>query len=160
MIQFMPANHSNTNRVIFIRIKRVLKLFSLRCYVALLRTWRRHCFHGINLKNWIFHSVSLLKYKRQMTGNKLCKPKHNLLPVIWRLYFNKLTKLNIPILIITDDFNKYIILTRHGALVLATADRFEWRHQRLPGNVSLTLKKNDRLLEGSRPRNIQSNCYF
>ena len=23
-------------------------MFSLRCYVALLRTWRRRCFHGIN----------------------------------------------------------------------------------------------------------------
>ena len=25
-----------------------------------------------NYKNWIFKFVSLLKYKRQMTGNKLC----------------------------------------------------------------------------------------
>ena len=25
-------------------------------------------------KNWMFNFVSLLKYKRQMTGNKLCKP--------------------------------------------------------------------------------------
>ena len=28
--------------------KRVFKMFSLRCYVALLRMWRRRCFHGIN----------------------------------------------------------------------------------------------------------------
>ena len=28
------------------------------------------------LKNWMFNFVSLLKYKRQMTGNKLCKPAH------------------------------------------------------------------------------------
>ena len=53
-------------------------------------------------KNWMFNFVSLWKYKRQMTGNKLCKPAplrwaglHNLLPVIWRLYFHKLKKLNI-----------------------------------------------------------------
>ena len=26
------------------------------------------------LKNWMFNFVSLLKYKRQMAGNKLCKP--------------------------------------------------------------------------------------
>ena len=26
------------------------------------------------LKNWMFNFVSLLKYKRQMTGNRLCKP--------------------------------------------------------------------------------------
>ena len=26
------------------------------------------------IKNWMFNFVSLLKYKRQMTGNKLCKP--------------------------------------------------------------------------------------
>ena len=40
MIQFMPANHSNTNRVITILIhsdKTLFKTFSLRCYVALLR---------------------------------------------------------------------------------------------------------------------------
>ena len=40
----------------------------------------------------MFNFVRLLKYKRQMTGNKLC------LPVIWRSYFNKLTKLNIQFL--------------------------------------------------------------
>ena len=57
-----------------------------------------------NYKNWMFNFVSLLKYKRQMTGNKLCvnllryAGLHNLLPVIWRLYFNKLTKLNIQFL--------------------------------------------------------------
>ena len=52
MIQFMPAKHSNTNRgitsLIFILIKSIFKTFSLCCNVALLRTWRRHCFHGIN----------------------------------------------------------------------------------------------------------------
>ena len=48
MIQFMPANHSITNGVITILIKRFFKTFSLRCYVALLRMWRRRCFHGIN----------------------------------------------------------------------------------------------------------------
>ena len=26
------------------------------------------------IKNWMFNFVTLLKYKRQMTGNKLCKP--------------------------------------------------------------------------------------
>ena len=47
----MPANHSNTNCVITILIhsdKRIFKTFLLCCYVALLRTWRRPCFHGIN----------------------------------------------------------------------------------------------------------------
>ena len=50
MIQFMPANHSNTNRVITILIhsdKTLFKTFSLRCYVMLLRMWRRRCFHGM-----------------------------------------------------------------------------------------------------------------
>ena len=54
----------------------------------------------------MFNFVSLLKYKRHMTGNQImCKPAllrcaglHNLLPVIWRLYLNKLTKLNIQFL--------------------------------------------------------------
>ena len=27
-----------------------------------------------SIKNWMFNFVSLLKYKRQMTDNKLCKP--------------------------------------------------------------------------------------
>ena len=48
----------------------------------------------------MFDFVSLLKYKRHMTSNQImCKPAplrcaglHNLLPVIRRLYFNKLTK--------------------------------------------------------------------
>ena len=47
----MPANHSNTNRVITILIhsdKTHFKTFSLCCYVALLRTLRRRCVHGIN----------------------------------------------------------------------------------------------------------------
>ena len=51
MIQFMPANYSNTNCVIIILIhsdKPIFKTFSLCCYVALLRMCRRHCFHGIN----------------------------------------------------------------------------------------------------------------
>ena len=30
-------------------------------------------FHAL-FTNWMFNFVSLLKYKRQMTGNKLCKP--------------------------------------------------------------------------------------
>ena len=34
---------------LFILIKRVFKTISLRCYVALLRTWRRRCFHGTNV---------------------------------------------------------------------------------------------------------------
>ena len=33
---------------LFILINALSKRFSLRCYVALLRTWRRRCFHGIN----------------------------------------------------------------------------------------------------------------
>ena len=46
-----------------------------------------------------------MKYKRQMTGNKLrCAGLHNLLPVIWRLYFNKLTKKNIQFLIKHADW--------------------------------------------------------
>ena len=48
------------------------------------------------LKNWMFNFVSLLKYKRQMTGNKLCKPVQR------------------------SEVIKKIILTRY----LAAADRF------------------------------------
>ena len=49
----MPGNHSNTNRIITILIhliKRIFKTFSLcyYMYIALLRTWRCRCFHGIN----------------------------------------------------------------------------------------------------------------
>ena len=29
---------------------------------------------GRLFKNWMFNFACLLKYKRQMTGNKLCKP--------------------------------------------------------------------------------------
>ena len=51
----------------------------------------------------MFNFDCLLKYKRQMAGKKImrkpaplrCRGLHNLLPVILRLYFNKLTKLNI-----------------------------------------------------------------
>ena len=66
-----------------------------------------------NYKNLMFNFVSLLKYKRQMTDIKqiMCKPAllrcaglHNLLPVIWRLYFNKLTKLIIQFL---NNLNMY-----------------------------------------------------
>ena len=52
MIQFMPANHLNTNFVITILIhfenKSRFQKFSLCCYVALLRTWHSRYFHGIN----------------------------------------------------------------------------------------------------------------
>ena len=51
MIQFMPAKQSNTNHVITILIHSAKTRFenvSLSCYVALLRTWRRRIFHGIN----------------------------------------------------------------------------------------------------------------
>ena len=58
-------------------------------------TWE--CFYAL-FKNWKFNFVSLLKYKCQKTGNKLRRFTQNLLPVIWRLYFNKLTKLNIQFL--------------------------------------------------------------
>ena len=50
----------------------------------------------------MFSFVSLLKYKRQMTGNKLCKSAQRS--------------------IITEVVTK-IILTRY----VAAADRFEWR---------------------------------
>ena len=46
----MPANHSNTNRVITILIhsdKTRFQSFLVCCFVLLLRMWRR-CFHGIN----------------------------------------------------------------------------------------------------------------
>ena len=57
-------------------------------------------------KNWMFNFVSLLKYKRQMTGNKLCKPAQRsgaglriiCYPSSDVYTFNKLTKLNIQFL--------------------------------------------------------------
>ena len=51
MIQFMPANHSNTNGVITIlihSIKRIFKTFLLHCYVPLLNMWCDSWFYGIN----------------------------------------------------------------------------------------------------------------
>ena len=36
--------------------------------------------YEILFKNWMFNFVSLLKYKRQMTANKLCK--HSILIII------------------------------------------------------------------------------
>ena len=69
----------------------------------------------------MFNFVSLLKYKRQMTGNKLCKPAQR-------------KKIKHSILIITEVI-KNIILTRY----LELDDRFEWRWQRLSCYVNLTL---------------------
>ena len=44
----MPANHSNTNCVVTILIHSY-KTFLFRHSVAMLRTWRRRWFHGINI---------------------------------------------------------------------------------------------------------------
>ena len=60
----------------------------------------------ISLRIELFNFVSLLKYKRQMTGNKLCKPAQRsgaglriiCYPSSDVYYFNKLTKLNIQFL--------------------------------------------------------------
>ena len=73
----------------------------------------------------MFNFVSLLKYKRQITGSNCVNLRSVALPVI---------KIKHSILIITEVIKK-IILTRN----LAAADRFEWRQQRLPCDVSLTL---------------------
>ena len=47
MIQFVPANHSNTNRVIAILIHSDKTLFQ-NVFVTLLRLRHHRCFHGIN----------------------------------------------------------------------------------------------------------------
>ena len=57
----------------------------------------------------MFNFVGLLKYKRQMTGNKLCKPAQR-------------SKIKHSMRKVTEVITK-IILTRY----LAAADRFEWR---------------------------------
>ena len=50
MIQFMPANHLNINRVITILIHSGKTRFQ-NVFVTLLRTRHHHCFHGINTMN-------------------------------------------------------------------------------------------------------------
>ena len=47
MIQFMPANHSNTNRVITILAHSYKTLFE-NVFLTLLRMRRHRCFYGIN----------------------------------------------------------------------------------------------------------------
>ena len=53
MIQFLPANHSNTNHIITILIHSDKMIYSDKMlfqnvFVTLLRKWRPRCFHGIN----------------------------------------------------------------------------------------------------------------
>ena len=67
MISFMPANHSNTNRVITILIhfdKTRFQTFSLCFYVALLKMWRCHCFYGIKL--WFYGRKFLAHPSRRL----------------------------------------------------------------------------------------------
>ena len=54
----------------FILIKRLFKTFSLRCYVALLRIWRRRCFHGIN-------AMILMPQIFEVTANENARYKRN-----------------------------------------------------------------------------------
>ena len=82
---------------------------SLILYFSFINSWFKSMKTGILghlLKNWMFNFVSLSKYKRQMTGNKLCKPAQRsgaglhiiCYPSSDIFYFNKLTKLNIQFL--------------------------------------------------------------
>ena len=48
----------------------VFKTFSLRCYVALLRIWRRRCFHGIN-------AMILMPQIFNVTANENARYKRN-----------------------------------------------------------------------------------
>ena len=50
--------------------KRFFKTFSLRCYVALLRMWRRRCFHGIN-------AMILMLQIFDVTANENARYKRN-----------------------------------------------------------------------------------
>ena len=75
----MPANHSITNRVITILIhshKRFFKTFSFGCYVALLRMWRRRCFHGIN-------AMILMPQIFDVTANENARYKRNELEYVF-----------------------------------------------------------------------------
>ena len=51
-------------------MKRVFKTFSLRCYVALLRTWRRRSFHAIN-------AMILMPQIFDVTANENARYKRN-----------------------------------------------------------------------------------
>ena len=51
-------------------IKRLFKTFSLRCYVSLLRMWRRRCFHGIN-------AMILMPQIFDVTANENARYKRN-----------------------------------------------------------------------------------
>ena len=54
----------------FILIKRIFKTFSFCCYVALLRTWRHRCFHGIN-------GMILMPQILDVTANENARYKRN-----------------------------------------------------------------------------------
>ena len=56
-------------------LKYIFKIFSLRRYVALLRTWRRRCFHGINGK------ILMLQIFEVRANENACN-KHNELEYI------------------------------------------------------------------------------
>ena len=81
MIQFMPANHSNTNPVITILIHSDKTLFQ-NVFVTLLRRVAkdrcRRCFHGIS-------AMILMPQIFDVTANENARYKHNELE-IWPLY--------------------------------------------------------------------------
>ena len=72
MIQFMPANHSNTNRVIAILIHSDKTLFHV--FVTLLRRVAKdvtlRCFHGIN-------AMILMPQIFDVTANENARYKRN-----------------------------------------------------------------------------------
>ena len=79
MLQCMPANHSFTQIVLspfyLVLIKRFFKKFSLSCYVAFLRVWRRRYFHGMN-------AMILMPQMFDVTANENARYKRNELECI------------------------------------------------------------------------------
>ena len=95
----------------YILIKSFFKTFSLRCYDALLRLWRRRCFHGIN-------AIILLPQIFDVTANENARYKRNELEICvsdllskypvtfsnvlaknqWKLFKYLITEMSLPII--------------------------------------------------------------
>ena len=60
-------------------------MFSLRCYVVLLRMWRRRCFHGIN-------AMILMPQIFDVTANENARYKSNELEFLFEVKFHSILK--------------------------------------------------------------------
>ena len=93
MIQFMVANHSNTNPVISIFIhsaKSISKTFSFCCYLALIMTWRRCWSQGINTMTLKLKIIDFIANENAFyNSNEFQYLSHNtklLAGCLWRCY--------------------------------------------------------------------------